>query len=245
MADEIMAFHERIRKVFLDGQWWFSVVDVVGVLTDSANPRFYWGKMKQRLAQDEGFVEVLTKCQQLKMRSPDGKMRSTDAADTETLLRIIQSIPSPKAEPFKRWLARVGTERIQEEVEPSLAEARLIRTYRRQGSSDDWIRQRMTSIRYRNGVTTEWGLRGAETGQDYAELTDTLSEGKFGITTGQHKEFKGLKPGDNLENSETIMELAIDSLGDATSITLHQARDSQGMPQLQITRTRAIPLDGF
>ncbi|HLY31798.1 MAG TPA: hypothetical protein VKQ36_12285, partial [Ktedonobacterales bacterium] len=140
----------------------------------------------------------------------------------------------PKAEPFKRWLARVGTERIQEEAEPTLAEERLMRLYRRQGYTDPWIRQRMQSIRYRNGVTAEWGARGAETGQDFALLTDTISVGKFGITTGEHKEIKGLEPGDNLENSETIMELAITALADATAITLHQARDSQGFDRLQV-----------
>src|SRR5579862_2451167 len=204
MANELMIFDERIRKVWYDGRWWFSVIDVVGVLTDSVTPRNYWAKVKQRLAHTEGFVEVLTRCQQLKMRSPDGKMRSTDAADTETLLRIIQSIPSPKAEPFKRWLARVGTERLQEEMEPSLAEARLMQRYQRQGYSDRWIRQRMQSIRYRNGVTAEWGARGAETGQDFALLTDVLSVEEFDITTSNHKAFKRLKPSDNLENSETI-----------------------------------------
>ena len=132
MADELAMFQDRIRKVWYQNEWWFSVVDVVAVLTDSPSPRQYWGMLKKRLA-DEGADQPLTDCLQLKMQAADGKMRTTDAATTETMLRIIQSIPSPKAEPFKQWLAKVGTERLQEEVEPSLAEERLIQAYQQEG----------------------------------------------------------------------------------------------------------------
>jgi hypothetical protein len=234
MADELAIYQERVRKTYLDGQWWFSVVDVVGVLTGSANPRFYWGKLKERLASIEGASETLTKCQQLKMKAADGKMRTTDAADTQTLLRIIQSIPSPKAEPFKRWLAQVGVERLQEEAEPSLAEERLIKLYRKKGYSESWIKQRMQSIVHRNAVTAEWLARGATEDGQVAALTDTLSVESLGVTTREHKDLKGLKPKDNLRDSETVMELAITGLAEATAVTLHQKHDTQGFNALQV-----------
>ena len=239
MSDDLMAFQEQIRRVWFQGNWWFSVVDAVGVLADSATPRNYWAKMKQRLAQEEGFVEVLTKCQQLKMCSTDGKMRTTDAADTETLLRIVQSLPSPRAEPFKRWLAQVGAERLQENAEPSIALERLFRIYRKKGYSEKWISQRVDAIRNRTGVTAQWGLRGATPGRDYALLTDTLSKGTFDITTAQHKDIKGLTGRQNLQDSMTVMEMALTSLADATAITLHEARNTQGFDALQNDCTEA------
>lgn len=232
MADELAMYQDRIRKVWHEGEWWFSVVDVVGVLTDSTSPRKYWTDMRRRI-QDEGFIEVAAKCRQLKMPSPDGKLRTTDAATTETLLRIIQSIPSPKAEPVKRWLATTGTERIEEEAQPGKAEERLIASYRRKGYRDAWISQRLKTIYTRNEVTMEWAERGATKDRQIAALTDTLSVDSLGLTTGEHKALKGLKTRDNLRDSETIMELAITGLAEATAVTLHQKRDTQGFPALR------------
>jgi DNA-damage-inducible protein D len=157
MANELTVFQDRIRKVWHANEWWFSVVDVVGVLTDSPTPRMYWADMKRQV-RAEGFVEVLVKIQQLKMRAADSKMRTTDAANTQTILRIIQSIPSPKAEPFKQWLAKVGTERLQEEAELTPAEKRLRARYRQLGYTDRWIDRRLEAIRHRNAVTGEWGV---------------------------------------------------------------------------------------
>jgi BRO family, N-terminal domain len=231
MANELAVFQDRIRRLWYENAWWFSVVDVVGVLTDSPNPAGYWRVMKLRL-KSEGSQSV-TDCNGLKMKSPDGKMRTTDAATTETILRIIQSIPSPKAEPFKAWLARVGTERIQEEAELTASERRLMTRYRRLGYTDTWIDQRLQAIQRRTAVTGEWGLRGAKKGREYAVLTDTLSVGAFDITTREHRQIKELSARDNLQDSQTIMELAITGLADAAAVTLHQERDSRGFPSLQ------------
>jgi hypothetical protein len=189
--------------------------------------------LKKRLT-DEGAAQSLTDCLQLKMQSRDRKHYKTDAANTETILRIIQSIPSPKAEPFKRWLARVGTERLHEDAGAlTPAERRLASNYRRQGYVDSWINDRLRAIRDRNGVTGEWGLRGAKKGREYAALTDTLSVGAFDITTAEHRQIKGLSARDNLQDSETSMELAITGLADAAARRLHQTRDSQGFNKLQ------------
>ena len=218
MADELAIYQDRIRRVWYRDEWWFSVVDVVGVLADSVSPRIYWGKLKERMTKIEGAAELLTECQQLKMTSPDKKLRTTDAANTATILRIIQSIPSPKAEPFKRWLATVGSERAQEDDQPGKAEERLIASYRRKGYSEDWISQRLRNIYTRNEVTSEWSERGATKERQIAALTDTLSVGSLGITTRDHKTLKGLKQRDNLRDSETIMELAITGLAEAAAV---------------------------
>jgi prophage antirepressor-like protein len=237
MADKAIAVIEEqtdkfIRRTMIDDVWYFSVIDVIAALTYEPTPRVYWDVLKTRL-KNEGADQVFSHCKRLKMRSADGKMRTTDAANTETLLRIIQSIPSPKAEPFKQWLARVGTERLQEEIEPSLAEQRLMQTYRRKGYSDAWISQRLKTIYTRNEVTMEWAERGATKDRQIAALTDTLSVGGLGITTREHKALKGLKARDNLRDSQTIMELAITGLAEATAVTLHQERDTRGFPSLQ------------
>ena len=224
---------ERIRRVWLDGQWYFSIIDVIAVLTDSPNPRSYWSKMKIRIT-DEGFQELWTKCPQLKMRShTDGKYYTTDAADRETLLRILQSIPSPKAEPFRQWLARVGEERLQEEERPSLAVARLSLLYARKGYTDEWIGERVKKILVRNVVTAEWLERGAHTGRQIAELTIELHEGTFDVTPGQHLIVKDLPPNQNLQDSMTNLELILSSLAEQTATLLHQTRDSQGMDDLR------------
>jgi DNA-damage-inducible protein D len=205
MADELAVFQDRIRRIWHQDEWWFSVTDVVGVLTDSPNPRNYWAVLKRRLV-DEGASQLITDCHQLKMPSADGKHYKTDAGNTETILRIIQSIPSPRAEPFKRWLARVGTERLQEVAKLTLAEKRLRARYRQLGYTDRWIDRRLEAIRHRNAVTSEWGLRGAKKGREYAVLTDTLSVGAFDITTAEHRQIKGLSRRDNLQDSQTGME---------------------------------------
>lgn len=232
MADELAVFQDRIRKVWHEGQWWFSVVDVVGVLSESTNPRVYWSKLKGRLSS-EGADQSLTNCQQLKFLATDGKHYKSDAANTQTILRIVQSIPSKHAEPFKQWLAKVGTERLQEEAEFTASERRLASIYRRQGYVDSWIQDRLRNIRGRNATTEEWGSRGAKKGKEYAALTDTLSLGKFDLTTREHRQVKGLAARDNLQDSETEMELAIDTLGNAAARRAHQIRDSQGFNQLQ------------
>ncbi len=224
---------ERIRKVWYNDQWYFSIIDVIAVLTDSANPRSYWSKMKIRIT-DEGFQELWTKCPQLKMRShTDGKYYTTDAANRETLLRIIQSIPSPKAEPFRQWLARVGEERLQEEERPSLAVARLSKLYARKGYTDDWIGQRVKKILVRSVITAEWLGRGAHSGKQIAELTTEVHEGTFDVTPGQHLVIKDLPPNQNLQDSMTGLELALSSLAEETARVLHQERDSQGMNDLR------------
>ncbi|HUY77414.1 MAG TPA: Bro-N domain-containing protein [Ktedonobacterales bacterium] len=224
--------NERIRKIWHDGRWWYSVIDTVGLLSGSDNPRVYWAKLKERV-QDEGFAQVLTKCQQLKMRSADGKMRTTDAADRETLFRIGQSIPSPKAEPFKQWLARTAEERLQEEEQPSKALDRLSRMYARQGYTDEWIGLRVKKILVRDAITLEWAERGARTSRQIAQLTSELHEGTFAITPAQHREVKDLPPGQNLQDSMTGVELALNILGEEVATELHQARDSQGLSALR------------
>src|SRR5581483_9901491 len=167
-----------IRRVLHEGQWWYSVIDVVGLLTGTGRPRKYWSDLKAKLAS-EGYVEVSEKIGQLKMEAPDGKQRLTDAADEETLLRIIQSIPSPKAEPFKQWLAKVGRERLQEMENPELAADRMRQQYRALGYSDEWINARLQGIMVRDELTQEWRERGAQEGRQFAVLTDILHTGTF------------------------------------------------------------------
>jgi DNA-damage-inducible protein D len=205
---------------------------MIGLLTEANIPRRYWTDMKRRL-DTEGFAEVYAKCVQLKMASADGKQRLTDVADTETLLRIIQSIPSPKAEPFKQRLARVGVERLEEMENPALAADRMRRLYKQRGYSDEWIDQRMQGIVVRDELTTEWRERGAEEGREFAILTDILHRGAFDVSTDEHKGVKQLKKRDNLRDNMTTLELALTMLLEATSTALHQAREGQGFTPLQ------------
>ena len=234
---------ERIRKVMHDGRWFFSVIDTVGLLTGSPNPRNYWNMLKRRMA-DEGASETYTNCVQLKMPSTDGKQRLTDCADTETLLRIIQSIPSPKAEPFKQWLARIGSERLQEIEQPERAADRMRALYRQRGYSDEWIRARLQSIVTRDELTDEWRERGAHEGREFAILTDILQRGTFEVSTAEHKAIKALKPRDNLRDSMTSLELALAILSEATATALHQAHDSPGMGELSDDAQRAGRVGG-
>ena len=184
---------KQIRRMWYDEQWYFSVVDVVEVLADSVNPRDYWFKMKIRV-KSEDKLELSTICRQLKLKASDGKMRETDCANTESLFRIIQSISSPKAEPFKRWLAKVGYERVREIENPELAQERAKEYYELKGYPKDWIDKRLRGIAIRQGLTDEWKQRGIEEKKDYAILTNEISKATFGVSIKNHKEIKGLDP---------------------------------------------------
>lgn len=232
MGTEIVLFKgNRIRKVLHNKEWWFSVVDVCGVLTDSPDAGAYWRKLKQRLS-DEG-SEVVTICHGLKLFAPDGKMRETDCADTEGMLRIIQSIPSPKAEPLKRWLARVGYERIQEIGNPELAAKRTRVLYKLKGYSDEWIEKRMRGIAIRGELTDEWQKRGAQEEKDYEILTAEISKATFGITPGRHKKIKGLKR-HNLRDHMNDFELIFTMLGERATTEITRNENSQGVPNLKV-----------
>ena len=220
-----------IRKTLYNNEWWFSVVDVVAALTDSDNPRDYWYKMKIRV-KDEDEVELSTFCRQLKLLAPDGKMRETDCSDTEGIFRIIQSIPSPKAEPFKRWLAKVGYERVQEIENPELATKRTRILYKLKGYPDDWIEKRMRGIAIREELTDEWQKRGAEEKKDYEILTAEISKAAFGVTPNQYKQLKGLKR-ENLRDHMDDFELIFSMLGERATTEIHRTEDSKGVPKLK------------
>ena len=228
---KIALFEEKqIRKILVDGEWWFSVVDVCGVLTDSIDPRGYWKKLKQRLGQEGN--EVVTFCHPLKIEASDGKKYATDCANTEGIFRIIQSVPSPKAEPFKRWLAKVAKERIDEIENPELAIERARLTYEKKGYTKEWIAKRVQGIAIRQNLTDEWDERGAESSLDYAILTNEIMQNAFGLTVNEHKEHKGLMR-ENVRDHMTDLELAIAMLAEATTTKLHKDRDSQGMKKLK------------
>ncbi len=225
--------NKKIRKVIYNDEWYFSIVDVVSILTeqdDFQKARKYWNKLKERLIKNEG-SELVTNCHQLKMIARDGKMRPTDCANRETIFRIIQSIPSPNAEPFKLWFARLAEERIQEINDPSLAIERAKQTYLKKGYSEEWTTTRIRSIGTRNELTEEWKNRGAHT-TDYAILTDEISKGTFGITTQQHKNIKHLEK-QSLRDNMSSLELALITLAEATTTELHKTNDSQGVKELK------------
>ncbi|MBF6592013.1 MAG: Bro-N domain-containing protein, partial [Ktedonobacterales bacterium] len=229
----VALFHDKtIRRLWHEERWFFSVVDVVGLLSESAEPRRYWSDLKRRV-RDEGYRELYAKCVQLKMPAPDGKPRATDAADAPTLLRIVQSIPSPAAEPVKQWLASVGTTRLEEMESPSRAVERARALYARQGYRADWIEKRLQGMAARQELTEEWRTRGAEAGGDFAQLTDLLAKGTFGVSEDEHKAHKGLERRHNLRDSMTTLELALTTLAEATTTAIHQAHDSQGLPALR------------
>ena len=224
-ADKIQLFENKHIRTAWDEEkeeWYFSIVDVIAVLTEQTTQRGasnYWAKLKQRL-KEEGANQLLTNCQQLKLKSPkDGKRYLTDVADTEQLLRIIQSIPSPKAEPFKIWLAQVGRERIEETIDPELTIERALETYQRKGYSREWINQRLQAIQVRKELTDEWDARGVQQGIEYAILTDEISRAWSGMTTRQYKRLKGLKK-ENLRDNMTTLELVLNMLAEATTTEL-------------------------
>lgn len=205
---------KKIRKIIHNNEWWFSVIDIIEVLTDSINPRDYWYKMKIRVKNEDG-TELSTNCLQLKLEALDGKMRETDCANTQTIFRIIQSIPSPKAEPFKRWLAQLGKERIDEIENPELAQERMKKMYEQKGYSKDWIDKRLRGIAIRQNLTDEWKERGIKSQQNYAILTAEISKATFEMTPKEYKEFKGLdKKNQNLRDHMTDLELIFNMLGE-------------------------------
>ncbi len=222
--DKIQLFEDkRIRTAWdeVKEEWYFSIVDVVAVLTDSPNPQTYWRVLKKRL-KDEG-NESVTSCNALKMTAADGKRRLTDVADTEQLLRIIQSIPSPKAEPFKLWLAQVGRERIEETIDPELTIDRALETYLKKGYTREWINQRLQAIQVRKELTDEWDARGVQKGVEYAILTDEISRAWSGMSTRQYKNLKGLKK-ENLRDNMTTLELVLNMLAEATTTQFSKDR---------------------
>lgn len=206
-------------------EWYFSIIDVISVLTDTANPRRYWSDLKRKL-KAEGANELYEKIVQLKMLSSDGKRYKTDVANTEQLLRIIQSIPSPKAEPFKAWLAMVGKERIEETIDPEQAIDRALDTYLKKGYSEEWIHQRLLAIRIRNELTDEWKKRGVQKGKEYAILTDEISRAWSGMTTGQYKRLKGLTK-ENLRDNMTDLELVLTMLAEASTTDISKTAKPQ------------------
>ena len=234
MSDQknaIKLFGEQRVRTLWDEQaekWWFSVVDVIAVLTQSENPRHYWTVLKGRLAAEGN--ETLTNCERLKMQAKDGKMRLTDVADTEQLLRLIQSIPSPKAEPFKQWLAKVGSERLDETADPELSIDRAIQNYRRLGYSENWINQRIKSIEVRKSLTDEWDDSGVKRGEEYAALTDLMIKTWSGMATGEYKRYNGLKK-EGLRDNMTNTELVLNMLAEVAATDISAVRQPQGFSE--------------
>lgn len=220
---------KKVRTVWDDEQekWYFSIVDVVAVLTDSVDSRKYWNKLKQRLKEEGN--ETVTNCHQLKMQAADGKMRLTDVADTEQLFRLIQSIPSPKAEPFKQWMAQVASERIDQLQDPELSINQAMKDYKRLGYSDNWINQRIKSMEVRKELTDEWQRNGIS-GTQYASLTDIITQEWSGRTTKEYKKFKGLKK-ENLRDNMTNLELALNTLAEASTAEISKQKNPKGFNQ--------------
>lgn len=233
--DKIQLFENQKIRTAWDTEkeeWYFSVTDVIAVLTEQPTARGasnYWAKLKQRL-KEEGADELLTNCQHLKMIASDGKRRATDVATTEQLLRIIQSIPSPKAEPFRLWLAEVGRERIEETIDPEQAIDRALETYLKKGYDPDWVHQRLLSIRIRNELTNEWQKRGVEKGREFAILTDEISKAWSGMTTRQYKNLKGLKK-ENLRDNMSDTELVLTMLAEASTRDISKATKPDGFAE--------------
>jgi DNA-damage-inducible protein D len=230
---QISLFEEKqVRRAWNAQQekWMFAIVDVIAILTGSTNPQTYWRVLKKRL-NDEG-NETVTKCNGLKMTAADGKQRMTDVADTEQLLRLIQSIPSPKAEPFKLWLAQVGYERLEEIENPELAAKRMRAIYEQKGYSEEWIEKRLRGITVRDELTDEWKKRGVKQGKEFAILTAEISKATFGMTPSEYKEFKALSnPKENLRDHMTDLELIFTMLGEASTTEIAKKRNALGFPE--------------
>ena len=232
--DQIQLFEDQKIRTAWDAEqeeWYFSVVDVVGALTDQPDTRHaakYWSVLKTRLKKEGS--ELPTNCSQLKLKSADGKRYLTDVADTEQLLRIIQSIPSPKAEPFKLWLAQVGRERMEETIDPEQAIDRALETYLKKGYSEEWVHQRLLAIRIRNELTDEWSKRGVEKGREYAILTDEISKAWSGMTTRQYKQLKGLKK-ENLRDNMSDLELVLNMLAEASTTSISRTEQPEGLEE--------------
>lgn len=231
---ELVLFeNNKIRRKKYKGEWYYSVVDIIEILTESSRPRKYWDDLKKKLETEEDF-EVSEKIGRLKLIAKDGKMRITDCANRETIFRIIQSVPSPNAEPFKQWFARLAEERIQEVINPELAVERARQTYLKKGYPEEWVNARLKGIPARNELTDEWKNRGITEPKDFAILTNEISRGTFGITTKQHMEIKHLEKKQNLRDNMSPMELALMTLAEVTTTELHRTNDSQGMNALKI-----------
>ena len=232
MSDDVKMFEgSQIRSVWDNEreEWYFSIVDVVGSLTESNNPRDYWYRVKKRMS-DEERSELSTICRQLKLKAPDGKMRLTDVADMQGIFRIIQSVPSPKAEPFKMWLAEVGKERIDEIIDPELTIDRALEGYARKGYSREWINQRLQAIQVRKELTDTWQDHGVKGGNEYAILTNEISKAWSGMTTREYKDFKGLKK-ENLRDNMSTTELILNMLAETATKDIAEATNPQGLEE--------------
>lgn len=221
---------KEIRKVFHNNEWYFSIIDVMEAVVETDRPNKYWNDLKRQIIEKEGHFQLSENIGQLKMIANDGKMRETDAVTVETLFRIIQSVPSPKAEPFKRWLAKVGYERIEEFQNPEIAVKRAILNWQIQGRKDDWIEARLRSIVVRHELTSEWSKRGVKEGMEYGYLTNIISKETFGLKTDEHKKLKGLKS-QNLRDHMTDFELVLTMLGEKSTSAIAQTSDAQGVDQ--------------
>ena len=243
--NSIQLFENQKIRVVWDAEreeWYFSIVDVVGVLTDSTDPTAYWRKLKQRLKAEGN--ESVTNCHALKMQAADGKNRLTDVANTEQLLRIIQSIPSKKAEPFKTWLAMVGRERIEETIDPEQAIDRALETYLKKGYSEEWVHQQLLAIRIRNELTDEWKKRGVQKGKEYAILTDEITRAWSGMSTRQYKQLKGLKK-ENLRDNMSDLELVLTMLAEASTTDIAKTEQPQGLNENQKVARRGGNVAGI
>ena len=232
MSDDVKIFEgSQIRSVWDNEreEWYFSIVDVVGSLTESNNPRDYWYRVKKRMSEEEK-SELSTICRQLKLKAPDGKMRLTDVADMQGIFRIIQSVPSPKAEPFKMWLAEVGKERVDEIIDPELTIDRALESYARKGYSREWINQRLQAIQVRKELTDTWQDHGVKGGNEYAILTNEISKAWSGMTTREYKDFKGLKK-ENLRDNMSTTELILNMLAETATTDIAEATNPQGLDE--------------
>ena len=245
MDNEVKLFEDnKIRSVWDNEkeEWYFSVVDVVGALTDSPNPRDYWYRVKKRMSEEEK-SQLSTFCRQLKLKAPDGKMRETDAADMQGIFRIIQSIPSPKAEPFKMWLAEVGKERVDEIIDPELTIDRALETYLKKGYTREWINQRLQAIQVRKELTDAWQDHGVKEGREYAILTNEISKAWSGMTVRQYKDFKNLKK-ENLRDNMSTLELVLNMLAEATVTELTNTTNPKRLEENKKTARRGGSIAG-
>ncbi len=228
MSNELIVFEDNnIRRELYNNEWYFSIIDIVQILSESKNARRYWSDLKIKLKEEEGFDQLYDFIVQLKLISSDGKRYETDCANVETIFRIIQSIPSKKAEPFKKWLARVGYERVQEIENPEIAQKRMRELYKAKGYSDEWIEKRIRGIAIRDELTDEWKNRGVNEGREYSILTAEISKATFGMTPSEYKDLKGLKR-ENLRDHMTDLELIFTMLGEASTKEIAQNTDTQG-----------------
>jgi len=229
--NHIVVFNDqKIRRVFHNEEWWFSIVDVISVLSSSNNPKRYWSDLKRQLIEKEEFIQLYEKIVQLKLPAADGKKYNTDCANTETVFRVIQSIPSPKAEPFKRWLAKIGYERVQEIEDPELISHRAREIYKAKGYSDAWIEKRMRGIQIRSELTEEWKNRDVGGSKEYAILTAEISKATFGMTPTEYKDLKGLNR-ENLRDHMTDLELIFSMLGEASTTEIARNKNAQGLDE--------------